>query len=445
MRVDVKNFGIIENAEIELNGLTIIAGENDSGKSTFGKIMFTLFHTLQNYKEDFKKEKVKAINSLISQVAFILSSRNDEAYEDFRRLEINSANLGPEQLEKHTAELCKKIKENGEYDNLVLAKIDEIEKVNGMKLDDTETKKRFVEKAFYFAFHDQIINPCLCDGPKIEVFRKNEEPEIKLEISPNNKSMIYYEKEDALLFKDVVFVGTTSFFEFGDIVKYADTEDVPEYVRDIVYKIERASFKGDMNKFGIDSEFTTEFEPAEFIADIILGEMKYDIPKNDFYYTKTGADESNRKDNEKNNDKNKVFTQAHRARNTASGIKTFGIIQMLSKYGFMKAGNLIIIDEPEAHLHPMWQILFAELLVKLREKTGVTILLSTHSTYFIEALKVYSEKYEIENQTEFYFAKKDTIFCSTIKNVTSDLEIIFETLALPFEKLDEVDMDFDFD
>ena len=37
MKLSIENLAKIKKADIELNGITIIAGENDSGKITVGK------------------------------------------------------------------------------------------------------------------------------------------------------------------------------------------------------------------------------------------------------------------------------------------------------------------------------------------------------------------------------------------------------------------------
>ena len=42
MTLQLKNIGMIQEAAVNLNGLTVIAGENDTGKSTIGKIVFAL-------------------------------------------------------------------------------------------------------------------------------------------------------------------------------------------------------------------------------------------------------------------------------------------------------------------------------------------------------------------------------------------------------------------
>jgi len=70
-----------------------------------------------------------------------------------------------------------------------------------------------------------------------------------------------------------------------------------------------------------------------------------------------------------------------RTTNVASGIKAFGIIDMLLQVEAVKEGRLLILDEPENHLHPAWQVEYAKLLVKLA-KEGVPILITSHNTQY---------------------------------------------------------------
>ena len=73
--------------------------------------------------------------------------------------------------------------------------------------------------------------------------------------------------------------------------------------------------------------------------------------------------------------------------NTAMGIKYFGILQVLSKNNHFYKDQILILDEPEVHLHPTWQLELAKLIVYLVSK-GVKILINSHSPYMIEALQV---------------------------------------------------------
>lgn len=40
MKICLKNIGKIKEADIELDGITIIAGDNNTGKSTIGKSVY---------------------------------------------------------------------------------------------------------------------------------------------------------------------------------------------------------------------------------------------------------------------------------------------------------------------------------------------------------------------------------------------------------------------
>lgn len=46
MKIKLNNIGKIHEAELELNGITAIAGENNTGKSTVGRALFTIFNSL---------------------------------------------------------------------------------------------------------------------------------------------------------------------------------------------------------------------------------------------------------------------------------------------------------------------------------------------------------------------------------------------------------------
>jgi hypothetical protein len=66
----------------------------------------------------------------------------------------------------------------------------------------------------------------------------------------------------------------------------------------------------------------------------------------------------------------------------ATGIKLLGLIQLLIERNFLKKNTLLIIEEPEVHLHPTLRFSLMELLKELADK-GVYILISTHSPEII--------------------------------------------------------------
>lgn len=122
------------------------------------------------------------------------------------------------------------------------------------------------------------------------------------------------------------------------------------------------------------------------------------------------------------------------AENISTGLKTFIILKRLLYTGYLEENGLLILDEPEVHLHPQWQILFAEIIVLLQKEFGMHILLTTHSPYFLRAIEVYSAKYQIADKCKYYLAdikNGDAFF----EDVTTQTNKIYKKLVLPFENL----------
>lgn len=83
---------------------------------------------------------------------------------------------------------------------------------------------------------------------------------------------------------------------------------------------------------------------------------------------------------------------------------------------------------PEAYLDAELQVKLAELLVLLQEKLGVYIVITTHSHYLIDALDIFSVKYGIADQTDFYLLeKKDEKV--TVENENDNMERIYRESA----------------
>ena len=80
----------------------------------------------------------------------------------------------------------------------------------------------------------------------------------------------------------------------------------------------------------------------------------------------------------------------------------FSIVKILLEKGELDSDTMLILDEPEAHLHPQWQNAFAEMAVLLVKELDVNILLTTHSPNFMLALDANMRKYGMAEKTNFY-------------------------------------------
>lgn len=89
----------------------------------------------------------------------------------------------------------------------------------------------------------------------------------------------------------------------------------------------------------------------------------------------------------------------------ATGMKTMAYLGRLLMNGYLTEHTLLIIDEPEAHLHPEWIVEFARLLVMLNKLLGVKVVISTHSPDMVAAIHYISEKEGTADTTAFYLSR----------------------------------------
>lgn len=225
---------------------------------------------------------------------------------------------------------------------------------------------------------------------------------------------------------DVTFVETPLYLHLMDALYRASTYKelenkratlglsfgmVSVHIKDLMDKLEYSKYLQGNSLSGIDS-----FD----IESIIGGRFVYDKKSRSLLLVKP--------------ENGKVFS--YPPVNVASGIKSFGLVQLLLEMDFINESKMLIWDEPENHLHPKWQIEFAHLLVKLA-KAGIPVVVSSHSPYFIQGIRYFSNKEEMNPYVNYYLAENSDNYSglSTLENVTEDLNQVFMKLAEPLNQI----------
>ena len=62
MELQIKNIGMIRSAELNVDGISVVTGNNDSGKSTIGKALFSLCHGIQSYEKKIEADAMEYIS-----------------------------------------------------------------------------------------------------------------------------------------------------------------------------------------------------------------------------------------------------------------------------------------------------------------------------------------------------------------------------------------------
>ena len=123
----------------------------------------------------------------------------------------------------------------------------------------------------------------------------------------------------------------------------------------------------------------------------------------------------------------------------SSGIKEIGIIQLLLQNAKLKEDSFLIIDEPESSLHPEWEIKYAGVLILLAKELNVHLYLNSHSAMFIEAISLYSQYYDLLDETNFYLTEKQSNGKYNFKKINpKNMGEVYENLTRPYDELDKL-------
>ncbi|MFV8332407.1 AAA family ATPase [Flavobacterium sp. GSP14] len=433
MKLKLQNIGIIEEADINIDGITLIAGQNDSGKSTVGKVLYALIRginideeSFNSSKNDFIRQRIRDLRILLTRIKpfnkederiqeifvnEILESENS-IFDKFRvGLRENSTSINQDEL----------ISELDKINNLIFSFSDEVIKnrlaniteeiINRISIsfDSIEVKHYEIETYFNNEFGNQIQNKFNSNDSFVSTEGLSDQ---KITFNENT-SFDGFDGMSDFYYDDVIFIESPmklhdrNFMNFGNNAK----RDKNIYLNNKIFQSEK--------EIDIFSDKKEKFEKLKSII--------FEIVKGKFDFNKRGELIYQKNDTE--------FDLS----NVATGIKSFGVLQLLIQKDVLNQNTLLIIDEPEVHLHPTWQVKYAEILVVLSKEFNIPMVLTSHSPYFIEALEAYSKKYKYEDLTYFYFAEKNEDgLSSKIIDVTKDIIPILSSISEAFYKIQDI-------
>lgn len=413
MNLTLNNIAVIQEAKIELDGITVLAGYNGTGKSTISKALYSIISAYVNLPEKISNARMNSVHKIIT--AFIDQVEGGFFFEDDKNWErvslltkqfINKEKRVPQNIEEFIA-LCPEL-----FEDVDRAEASEYFPQFIAQLQDAIDRpdKRYIEflvgETIRDSFDSQVNTVGDTQRGEIHlahnameiytIFDQNKVVECS-EMSLKERLPIYIEPKHLL-----------------DDLQNGHRRFQPKRLTPLqrILLSERAAA----------SERTLEdHEQREFIL-----ERMDSVIHGGLVSTKSSLAFMDENCND-----------LISLKNVASGNKTVAVLKRLVENGAIYSNSILIIDEPEMNLHPAWQLKMAEILVLLNCKIGVKVFLNTHSPYFLRAIEVFSEKYETTERCHYYKTEPSDMKRNMYKtiDVTEKTELVYHDLYMPFEEM----------
>ena len=463
MKLSLKNIGPLEECNINIDGLTVITGLNSTGKTTIGKALYSIISSTEDLQESALKDKIKYAFSILYDVigqlqlyriiekievdcetikkAISMIYENNKfsfisIFELYDFVEKFKYELEKINIETLTKEETNKLRIPSIVQHFVKIKEVQVIKINEL-IDFLQSDKDLIrytnyriQKTLDVEFNNQICKLDKIDGESnIRLYDENNTYfDIKLKknkLNLGNINYFYTNFKNAIFLDDVHILDslTNSVSDNESIIRYR-SHFMNTNMKEFVFFENLSQTNHSLNLLKKLRQSNHNIYSEMFVSESlkpILEKINEVLPsdiylsKGKFVYSKDELD----------------------IRNLATGMKIYSIIKILLQNGQLSKDTLLVLDEPEAHLHPKWQNIFAEIIAIMAKDLGMKIILTTHSPNFLLAIDTYVRKYSIKEKTNFYKSSQMNSMYK-VKNINDTIDESYAELSKPFLEMENL-------
>ena len=455
MKLLLKNIGPVRKAEIDINGLTVITGENNSGKTTIGRALYSVVAATEDpegnnflEKQHYAYRKVYDAMDVFEFYRFFeypiktdfLDKFSPEILKKMDDLQsiIAHVNNIKEETSKLTAEIfIENVMPSNtspkKYDrtkNSIIRNI-ETQKIKSTEILDSLLKVLNSDLSLERYTNERIIQTLHREfSGQIHPVKGNKSQELKIKLSDAVRP--YYEID---IVANSLKKGNCELFSLSAFTSSIFIDDVR-----VIDKSTHASTWASRNRIRKSNNFYDSLS-IQHHNDLLYDMLRDEGPgvlegllNKDIIKPIVEMIESVSPSRIIHDGINFVVEDTLLlARNMAMGAKIFAIILSLLEKGHIGPGTLLILDEPESNLHTEWQNVVAKLVILLVKELDVKIVLTTHSPTFLLALETFMLEQQIQDKCSFYQSVfLEDNYMVEFKDITKNLNDAYNQMTKPF-------------
>ena len=417
----ISNYHSISKADIRLNGITVIAGCNGSGKSTIARWIYSFVNYTNNFHNLIDRQLVRKLESKLYSMYRILRNSDSLTYSKLRQFKSLSENDLIDDYSEISAQFEIRVR--------VFCEI--VEKM--LSENDTKSFKRWLSQAL--GYEGEVSVDSMIDFYNRAMDELSEEVYIANERkhSCRIQDLFQFIQKDLDLITDLPH--NIEFKENGHNLIFDNRFLIPLNLGNAIYIDTPMALS---TKFNADNRIwndmmnalTESYREMPSTARKIRNRLCRIIGGRIEVYKEEIGDSYDIRYIRSSDNLDISINEA------ATGLKTFTYILRLLENGYLNENSILLIDEPEAHLHPQWIVEFARILVLLHKEVGTTILLASHNPDMVAALKSISEAEEIDHKVSFYQAiLNENTQKYTYQYLGNSIEEIFESFNIALNRI----------
>ena len=410
--LEIENLGKLDHADIRLGDLTVFAGPNNTGKSFVSKLLYSIFNAMSanpsqaglqrrlapveaSARRLVRHENPSAhdVQKTFSEMEDLVSSLSNEGV-----LVDEEISLLPEQMKKLKQlsrnmqnAVAKEVYREGERTAAHSAVEDFCESLSKFDkyLEDIEEPWDFIVSELEYRVTQNLVRNFQI--PNVSYLKSNHEKELRVKLDEILQAAVsdgkiglkidQYSLRTLADLSNVLYLESPIYWKLSNALE--EVRRIPTFLRRRRERERLTAVPGYFYDLARELRFP-------YTGDIAFPEVHSWLVSDDVVGGRISISRSGAMS----------FEQEGRSfplQTTATGVANLGILALLIERKIIDHGTVLFIDEPEAHLHPAWQVIMAQALFLLA-KAGIKVVMATHSLDILKWLEVWVKKHpEDEN------------------------------------------------